>query len=249
MSTPTRRIAVILGVGPGLSASIAKKLSSTHSLLLLSRSLPDSLPKLNLPSSIPKENILALSSDGSSSSLKKAFEDLQKHWPESRVDVGIYNVNEKFEMKDFLDKSESEIRSGLETGVVGGWNLSQSILPLFLKNEPDSETGAKGVLLFTGATMSIKAGAKFSSLAPGMFARRALSQSLAREFGPKGVHVGHVIIDGIINTERVKGMMGEDKGDKRLDPDDIATTYLALVNQRRSAWTQELDIRPDCESW
>ncbi|WWD00599.1 hypothetical protein V866_007534 [Kwoniella sp. B9012] len=244
----SRRIAVILGVGPGLSTSIAKSLSTTHSLVLLSRSLPDSLPKLNLPSTIPKENILALSSDGSTSSLQKAFEDLKKHWPEGRVDVGIYNVNEKFNLNGFLDKKEEDLRRGLESGVVGAWNLSQSLLPLFLSNSPDPATGAKGVLLFTGATMSLKAGEKFSSLAPGMFARRALSQSLAREFGPQGVHVGHVIIDGIIDTQAVKGMMGEN-GNKRLQPDDIAQTYLSLVNQPRSAWTQELDLRPDNEQW
>ncbi|WWC59475.1 uncharacterized protein I303_102031 [Kwoniella dejecticola CBS 10117] len=245
----TRRIAVIIGAGPGLAASIAKSLSTTHSLLLLSRSLPDSLPKLNLPTGIPKENILALSSDGSASSLKKVFEDLKKHWPDSRVDVGVYNVNQSFVMKDFLDSEESQLRAGLESGVVGGWNFAQSLLPLFLANEPDNTTGARGVLLFTGATMSLRGGAKFSSLAPGMFARRSLSQSLAREFGSKGVHVGHIIVDGIIDSERVREQMGEDKDNTRLNPDHIAQTYLALINQPRSAWTQELDLRPDNERW
>ncbi|WRT64755.1 uncharacterized protein IL334_001689 [Kwoniella shivajii] len=248
-STSTRRIAVILGVGPGLSTSIAKALSPTHSLLLLSRSLPDSLPKLNLPSSIPKENILALPSDGSVHSLQKAFEDLKKHWPEGKVDVGVYNVNEKFSLKGFLERDDSDLKDGLESGVVGGWNLSKSLLPMFLSNSPDSTTGAKGTLIFTGATMSLKAGGKFSSLAAGMFARRALAQSLAREFGPQGIHVSHVVIDGIIDTTRVQGMMGDDKDDRRLKPDDIAQTYLHLVNQPRSAWTHELDIRPDTESW
>ncbi|WVR04641.1 hypothetical protein IAU60_001652 [Kwoniella sp. DSM 27419] len=239
----TRRIAVILGVGPGLSTSIAKALAPTHSLLLLSRSLPDSLPKLNLPSSVQKENVLALPSDGSADSLTRAMQKLKETWPEGRVDVGVYNVNEKFEMKGFLDRTEDDLRSGLESGVVGGWNLSQALLPVFLQNTPDATTGSKGTLLFTGATMSLKSGAKFSSLAPGMFARRALSQSLAREFGPQGVHVAHVIIDGIIDTPRVAGMMGEDKDDKRAKPDDIAQSYLALINQPKSAWTQELDIR------
>ncbi|WWC67954.1 uncharacterized protein I206_101873 [Kwoniella pini CBS 10737] len=239
----TRRIAVIIGAGPGLATSIAKQLSSTHSLVLLSRSLPNSLSKLNLPSTIPKENILALSSDGSATSLKKAFEDLKKHWPNGKVDIGIYNVNQSFGLRDFLDSDESQLRAGLESGVVGGWNFSQSIIPLFLSNEPDEITGARGVLLFTGATMSLRGGAKFSSLAPGMFARRSLSQSLAREFGPKGIHVGHIILDGIIETDRVKEMMGEDKDHSRLNPDHIAQTYLSMINQPRTAWTQELDIR------
>ncbi|WVF69787.1 hypothetical protein IAT40_004566 [Kwoniella sp. CBS 6097] len=242
-SSPARKIAVILGVGSGLSRSIAVALAPTHSLLLLSRSLPDSLPKLNLPTSIPKSNILALSSDGSATSLEKAFKQLKETWPEGRVEVGVYNVNEKFEMKGFLDRTEEDLRHGLESGVIGGWNLAQSIIPHFLANDADPTTGGKGTLIYTGATMSLKSGAKFSSLAPGMFARRALAQSLAREFGPQGVHVGHVIIDGIIDTERVAGMMGQDKNDSRLKPDDIAQSYLHLINQPKSAWTQELDVR------
>ncbi|KAK8847422.1 hypothetical protein IAR55_005280 [Kwoniella newhampshirensis] len=244
-----RRIAVILGVGPGLSASIAKTLSPTHSLLLLSRSLPNSLPSLNLPSSIPRSNILALSSDGSSASLETAFEKLKETWPDARVDVGVYNVNEKFEMKGFLEKTEEDLRRSLEGGVIGAWNLSSLLLPLFLSNSPDTTTGSRGTLLFTGATMSLRAGASFTNLASGMFARRALSQSLAREFGPKGVHVSHVIIDGIIDTERVKGMMGDDQDGKRMKPDEIAESYKFLVEQKRSAWTQELDLRPDVEKW
>ncbi|OCF32592.1 short-chain dehydrogenase [Kwoniella heveanensis BCC8398] len=242
-SSPARKVAVILGVGSGLSRSIAVALAPTHSLLLLSRSLPDSLPKLNLPNSIPQSNILALSSDGTASSLDKAFKKLKETWPEGRVDVGVYNVNEKLELKGFLDRTEADLRSGLDSGVVGAWNLAQAIIPHFLSNSPDDATGGKGTLLYTGATMSIKSGAKFSSLAPGMFARRALAQSLAREFGPQGVHVGHVIIDGVIDTERVAGMMGEDKNDTRLKPDDIAQVYLSLINQPKSAWTQELDVR------
>ncbi|WWD21513.1 hypothetical protein CI109_105999 [Kwoniella shandongensis] len=245
-----RRIAVILGVGPGLSASIAKTLSSTHSILLLSRSLPSSLPSLNLPSSIPSSNILAVSCDGSSASLKSAFEKLKETWPEGKVDVGVYNVNEKFEMKGFLEKSEDDLRRSLEAGVVGAWNLSSILLPLFLSNSPDSTSGARGVLLFTGATMALRGGAVFSNIASGMFARRALSQSLAREFGPQGVHVSHVIVDGMIDTERVKGIMGgSDTEGKRMKPDDIAESYKFLVEQKRSAWTQELDLRPDVEKW
>lgn len=86
-----------------------------------------------------------------------------------------------------------------------------------------------GTLLFTGATMSVRAGAKFSAMAPAMFARRALAQSLAREFGPQGIHVCHVIVDGIIDTPRVQGMMGAGKGeDTRLQPDDIAQVCLSI---------------------
>ncbi|WVQ83233.1 hypothetical protein IAT38_005372 [Cryptococcus sp. DSM 104549] len=256
MAAP-RKLAVILGVGPGLSTSIASLLSPTHSLVLLSRSLPGSLPSLSLPSSIPSSNILALSADGSASSLQRAFAEVDAKWPDARVDVGIYNVNEKFELKGFLDRTEKNLRSGLESGVVGGFNFAQAIIPRFLSNpapsslSPDDPAArlARGTLIFTGATMALKAGAQFSSLSPGMFARRSLAQSLAREFGPQGVHVAHVVIDGIMDTPGVAKWAGEDKEGKRMVTDEVAHTYVDLVNQKRSAWTHELDLRPDVEAW
>ncbi|ODN79677.1 hypothetical protein L202_03608 [Cryptococcus amylolentus CBS 6039] len=256
MSTP-RKIAVILGVGPGLATAVASSLSPTHSLLLLSRSLPTSLPNLNLPASIPKENILALPSDGSVGSLRKALEEMEKKWPEGKLDVGVYNVNQRFNLKSFLDSSIEDLQGGLDSGVVNGWNFAQALIPRFLKNpdprslsasDPASREG-KGTLIFTGATMSLRAGASFSSLAPGMFARRALSQSLAREFGPQGIHVAHVVIDGIIDTGAVKDKLGEDKQGSRMQTEEIADAFVGLVRQRRSAWTQELDLRPDVEKW
>ncbi|WVQ76005.1 hypothetical protein IAR50_005641 [Cryptococcus sp. DSM 104548] len=252
-----RKIAVILGVGPGLATSLASSLSPTHSLLLLSRSLPTSLPKLNLPKSIPAENILALPSDGSSDSLRKALDEMEQKWPEGKVDVGVYNVNQRFGLKGFLDSSIEELQGGLDSGVINGWNFAQAIIPKFLTNpdprslppsDPASREG-RGTLVFTGATMSLRAGASFSSLAPGMFARRALSQSLAREFGPQGIHVAHAIIDGIIDTRAIREMLGEDKEGSRMKTEEIADAFVGLVRQKRSAWTQELDLRPDSEKW
>lgn len=249
MSTP-RKIAVILGTGPGLATSIASLLTPTHSLVLLSRSLPGSLSSLPLPK-IDPSNILALSSDGSPDSLKIAFEEMDKKWPSARVDVGIYNVNAKFDLRGFLEKSEADLRTGLEAGVVTGWNFAQAIIPRFLANPAPSTLSsqdkasreARGTLLFTGATMSLKAGVQFSSLAPGMFARRALAQSLAREFSPQGVHVAHVIIDGVMDTPPVQQWLGEDTEGKRIRTDEAAQVYLDLINQKKSAWTHEIDLR------
>ncbi|CAG7931578.1 unnamed protein product [Penicillium olsonii] len=80
------------------------------------------------------------------------------------------------------------------------------------------------------------------------FGIRAMAQSLAREFGPKGVHVSHVIIDGIINTEKTKGF-GQDTADAKIDPQGIASSYWHLHTQPRSAFTHEIDIRPFSEKW
>jgi NAD(P)-dependent dehydrogenase (short-subunit alcohol dehydrogenase family) len=98
-----------------------------------------------------------------------------------------------------------------------------------------------GTLIFTGATASLRGGAGFANLAVGKFGLRALAQSMARELGPQGVHVAHVIVDGLIGAGN---QAGGGLPDSRLDPAAIAENYLALHRQHRSAWTQELDLRP-----
>jgi NAD(P)-dependent dehydrogenase (short-subunit alcohol dehydrogenase family) len=102
-----------------------------------------------------------------------------------------------------------------------------------------------GTLIFTGATASLRGGAGFANLAVGKFGLRALAQSMARELDPRGVHVAHVIIDGLIGAGSQEGAAP----DSRLDPAAIASNYLNLHRQPRSAWTQELDLRPWTEKF
>ncbi len=102
----------------------------------------------------------------------------------------------------------------------------------------------QGTIVFTGATASLRGGAGFANLAVSKFGLRALAQSLARELGPEGLHVAHVIIDGQITGER-PGHRPEERGqDATLSPAAIAEAYLQLHLQPRNAWTQELDLRP-----
>ncbi len=111
----------------------------------------------------------------------------------------------------------------------------------------------RGTMLFTGATASVRGSNGFSAFAGGKHALRALAQSMAKELMPQNIHIAHVIIDGPIDTEwtrqRFPGMVKERPGDGLLQPDDIAETYLALHNQKRSAWTFETDVRPWVEPW
>lgn len=113
---------------------------------------------------------------------------------------------------------------------------------------------SRGTIIFTGATASLRGKEGFAAFAGAKHALRALAQSMARELGPQGIHVAHVIVDGAIDTawirENFKEMVAE-KGprDGLLNPDDIAENYLMLHQQPRSAWTHELDLRPWVESW
>jgi NAD(P)-dependent dehydrogenase (short-subunit alcohol dehydrogenase family) len=102
----------------------------------------------------------------------------------------------------------------------------------------------RGTILFTGATASRRGGAGFVNLAAPKFGLRAVAESMARELAPRGIHVAHVIIDGQIRTPRYEHLARERGPDSLLEPDAIASTYLELHRQPRTAWTLELDLRP-----
>ena len=111
----------------------------------------------------------------------------------------------------------------------------------------------RGTIIFTGATASVHGGANFASFASAKHGLRALAQSMARELGPMGVHVGHIIVDGMIDSEAVKSKFPEEAEalpeGGMLDPDHIAEAYWAMHTQPKDAWTFEMDIRPSVERW
>jgi NAD(P)-dependent dehydrogenase (short-subunit alcohol dehydrogenase family) len=111
----------------------------------------------------------------------------------------------------------------------------------------------RGTILFTGATASLRGGVGFSAFAGGKAALRALAQSMAREFGPQGLHIAHIVVDGVIDSERVRTTQPERVAalgpQGLLDPESIARAYLWLHEQTPDAWTFELDLRPSVEKW
>ncbi|WP_428651492.1 SDR family NAD(P)-dependent oxidoreductase [Roseibium sp.] len=119
--------------------------------------------------------------------------------------------------------------------------LAQSVLQPMVR-------GGGGTLVVSGATASLRGGARFSAFASAKFALRGLTQSLAREYQPLGVHVAHVILDGIIDTERSRNLHSLDPS-KMMKPEEIAEAYWQLAQQPGSAWTHELDLRPASEGF
>ena len=111
----------------------------------------------------------------------------------------------------------------------------------------------KGTILFTGATASLRGGSGFAAFASAKAGLRAVAQSMARELGPEGIHVAHVVVDGAIDMPWIRENFGEELAkrgpDAMLAPDEIAETYWAIHAQRRSAWTFEVDLRPWIEKW
>jgi len=139
----------------------------------------------------------------------------------------------------FLETDPGEIESLWRTVCLGAVHGAQRVLPAMLANR-------QGALLFIGATASIKAGANFAAFGMAKFALRGLAQSLARELGPQGIHVAHLIIDGVLWGERARDRFRMSEN-QCLSPEAVASTCLHLLQQERSAWTQELDLRPDVE--
>jgi NAD(P)-dependent dehydrogenase (short-subunit alcohol dehydrogenase family) len=114
-------------------------------------------------------------------------------------------------------------------------------------------TRGRGTIIFTGATAALRGSANFAAFAGAKHALRALAQSMAKELGPRGIHVGHVVVDGAIDTEFIRSNFPEryalKEQDGILNPDHIAENYWTLHQQPRDAWTFELDLRPYMEKW
>jgi len=171
--------------------------------------------------------------------------------PEYVIRVALFNTA-GFVWKPFLELTPDDIQTSLQTNVAGAFSFARGAIQAFKENDIEESNGKRGTLLFTGATASIRGNVLTSAFAAGKFGVRALSQSLAKEFGKENIHVAHSIIDGgiLMNVQRAR-QSAEWIADEnvRLNPESIASAYLYLVNQDRSAWTWEIDLRPAHEKW
>ncbi|KAF8900895.1 hypothetical protein CPB84DRAFT_1815343 [Gymnopilus junonius] len=171
--------------------------------------------------------------------------------PQYVVRVAVFNAGHGV-WKSFLDITPQDVQDVLQVTVAAAFSFARGAILAFKENDIAEPNGKRGTFIITGATASIRGNVTTSAFAAGKFGLRALSQSLAKEFGKENIHVAHAIIDGIILTGRQRELKGEEfaqNQDVRLSPDSIASSYLYLVNQDRSAWTWELDLRPAHEKW
>jgi NAD(P)-dependent dehydrogenase (short-subunit alcohol dehydrogenase family) len=161
------------------------------------------------------------------------------------IDVTVFNVggNVQFSITETTSRVYRKVwEMAAFAGFLTGRETARYMLPR-----------GRGTIIFTGATASVRGGSGFAAFAGGKHALRALAQSMARELGPKGIHVAHVIIDGAIDTKWIEERFPERYAlkaqDGVLQPDDIAEAYWTLHCQNRSAWTHEMDLRPWIEPW
>jgi len=147
----------------------------------------------------------------------------------------------KLHIVPFADTSTADFEALWRAMVLSAVNLAQGVLPAM------AEAGG-GTFIVTGATASLRGGKGFAAFASAKAALRALTQSIAREYGPKGIHVVHVILDGIVDTHASRELHAMNP-DRMMQPNDIAEIYLAIARQPKSTWTHEFDLRPMGEAF
>ncbi|KAM0003040.1 putative 17-beta-estradiol 17-dehydrogenase [Helianthus debilis subsp. tardiflorus] len=247
-SSSTRGIAAIVGVGPNLGRSVARKFAHEgYTVAILARDLGRLSRFADEIAREEKAQVYAIRIDCSESqSVREAFEGVLSL---GFVEVLVYNAYQPIPWQyggpsSFTDIRLDSFQKSLTVSSVSALHCAQQVLPGMVER-------GRGTIIFTGCAASLSGVAGFSELCCGKFALRGLSQCLAKEFHPLGIHVAHVIIDGVIGESRALAMqqrsfVGEQVsvgGDGSIDPDSVAQTYWYLHIQPRAAWTQEIDVR------
>ena len=222
------RLALIVGAGSGLSASIARAFAGAGMKIALAARGIDDLGTLTAEIGAEAFACDATKPDA----VKRLFADLDRDG--GAPDVVVYNASYRTR-GPLVDLDPAEVEKSLLVSAFGGFLVGQEATRRMLPR-------GSGTILFTGASASVKGYAQSAPFAMGKFALRGLAQSMARELGPQGIHVAHVVVDGGIRSARRPD--AADRPDALLDPDAIAASYLHLVQQHRSAWTFELEVRP-----
>jgi len=242
---PSQSSVLVVGVGAsrGLGAAIARRFArGGHPVLLVGRN---------------EEKLASTLKELKDSGAKAAFvsgdashaEDAKRFIAEAErlapLAVAVHNAGGN-EPAPFLQVTEERFTRHWREHALGGFQLAQAAIPALLKH-------GGGSLFFTGASGSLRGKANFAPFASAKAAVRNLAQSIAREYGPQNIHVGHVVVDGGIEGERLLSRMPqlkEQRGpDGMLHPDAIAEAYWDMHHQHRSAWTLELDVRPWSENF
>ncbi len=220
--------ALIVGVGEGLSASLARLFAAEgYALSLVARDI-DKLEGLK-----EATGATLFRADGTDAEAMRAVVDSI----EGDLRVAIYNPSARVR-GPLVDIDPAEVRRAIDVTAVGSFITAQAAVRRMLRQDPDG--GVRGTVLFTGASAGVKGFPESAPFAMGKFAQRGLAQSMARELHPQGIHVVWVNIDGAIRNPGRE----ESSPDAMLNPDAVARTYLALTRQERSAWSSEIELRP-----
>jgi NAD(P)-dependent dehydrogenase (short-subunit alcohol dehydrogenase family) len=233
---PTRPLLLVTGIAAGLGASIARAFAADgHDVLGLSRSAVATgtvEPLVRAAGGAYQHRDCDLTDPAAIAAAIR---------PEARRIAAFVHNAHALVIAPSGETSLADFENSWRVGCFAAMAAAQCVLP-------DMIAQGRGTIIFPGATASLRGSANFSAFASAKFALRGLAQSLARECGPKGVHVAHVVIDGLIDAPQTTSRFGPGQR-TRIDPDSIADTFVALARQHPSAWTHEVDLRPCGEAF
>jgi len=240
-----RGLAVVVGVGPGLGSALARKFASEgYKVGMISRTMDNLTPvkkAIEDQTQGSKTSVCVAVDTSNFDDLKKGFATIRQELKNDYIEVLCWNAS-KLTRGSIMDLNVKDIESGFRCESLAALVAVQQVLPNQVQHK-------KGTILLSGATASLRGSALFAPLAMSKFALRALGQSIAREFGPQGIHCCHVVIDGQIATPRQVKMQPDRPLSAFLDPDEMAEAYWQLHSQSPTVWSQEIDIRPSVEKF
>lgn len=231
-------IAVVVGVGPGLGRAVARRFARAGMQVgLVARSREHLEPVAREIEEAGGTALVAPADATEPDAVRVAFDAV-------RAELGtptllVYNAG-AFRMGGILEVDPDTFEQCWRANCHGAYLAAREVLPGMLEQE-------RGTILLTGATASLRGKDRFAALAVGKFGLRALGQSMAREFGPRGIHVAHVVVDGQIDTPTNLGRQPDRERHTFLSAEAIAESYWSLHAQDPTAWTHELDLRPAVE--
>lgn len=243
MTAVQQPIALVIGAGDHLGSAIARRFATEGYHIVATRRRGD-LDTLVSEVEALGSGITALHSDARDE--EQVIQLIDKVESElGPMSVVVFNIGANVPCS-IVDTTARLYRKVWEMCAFAGFLVGREAAKKMIPRE-------QGTIIFTGASASVRGSANFSAFAGGKHALRALAQSMARELGPQGIHVAHVIVDGLINNEATKAFLAEQFASKGEDgvmqPDDMAEIYWQIHTQPRSAWTFEQDVRPYAEPW
>jgi NAD(P)-dependent dehydrogenase (short-subunit alcohol dehydrogenase family) len=229
-----KKVAAVIGVGPGLGAALAHRFAADYAVALVARNGEKLIELASEISAVGGTSLLVPADVSKEQEIVGAFERIRRELGDT--DVLLYNAA----MRPFgtlMDTKPGTFENTWRVGSFGAFLAAQQVVPAMLQKR-------RGVILFTGATAGVKPFATSAAFGPAKFAMRGLAQVMARDLGPKGIHVAWINVDGAIDTPAIHERFPQLKDEDMLKPSAIADTYWHLAHQDPSAWTLDIDVRP-----